>query len=204
MIIKKSTYINKLVLTVLFCAAGTVTAGDVKMFSEQPPSAEEMGNILFSNKASLTQVKPRIKTRSISFGKPKDITATSVNQGQKNVAASAASADTIGLPIKFGYNSVKILDESKPFLNEVGKMLSLNQFADKKLVIEGHTDASGSDDYNRYLSERRAQAVKDYLVGKFQIASNRLFITGKGESAPLKGKSPYDGVNRRVQFYQAP
>lgn len=168
-------------------------AGNVQMYSGQAPSAEEMGNILF---AGDKQSAPKVKTRSISFGKKVSV--------EPVVAETEPQADTIGLPIKFAYNSTTILPESRPFLDEIGKMLTLADFAEEKLVIEGHTDASGSKSYNHHLSERRAQSVRTYLVENYQIASNRLFVTGKGESTPLQGYSPYNGINRRVQFYKAP
>ena len=178
-------FTNLLVLTFFFSIQAQ--AGDVKMFSDNPPSASEMGNILFSKQSSAGAMQSgAVKTRSISFGKPKTKT------------------DAVGLPIKFAYNSTDILPESKAFLDEVGKMLTMEEFNQEKMVIEGHTDASGSNRYNFYLSERRAQSVKNYLVGTYQVASNRLFVTGKGETEPLQGVSAYNGINRRVQFYKAP
>ena len=166
----------------------------VKMYSDKAPSAEEMGSILFSNQPA--EMKPAgIKMRSISFGKPKNLPEPKVVSQQSS---------TIGLPIKFGYNSSEILNESKPFLNEIGRMLSLPDFSGEKLLIEGHTDASGSENYNRYLSERRAESVKNYLRNNFNIASNRLFVTGMGESQSLPGVDPFAAVNRRVQFRKSP
>ncbi|NOR68202.1 MAG: OmpA family protein [Methylomarinum sp.] len=166
----------------------------VKMYSDKAPSAEEMGSILFSNQPA--EMKPAgIKMRSISFGKPKNLSEPK---------AVSQQSSTIGLPIKFGYNSSEILNESKPFLNEIGRMLSLPDFSGEKLLIEGHTDASGSENYNRYLSERRAESVKNYLRNNFNIASNRLFVTGMGESQSLPGVDPFAAVNRRVQFRKSP
>ena len=63
-------------------------------------------------------------------------------------------AKAIGLPIKFGYNSDQILSESKEYLDVVGEMLNLSDYASERLVIEGHTDASGSDRYNEKLSKK--------------------------------------------------
>lgn len=178
------------------------SAQSVKMYSGSAPSAEEMGNILFSNQPTETPaMKPDgMKMRSISFGKPK----TAPSSADLGTPAVAEQSSSIGLPIKFAYNSAEVLGESKPFLDEIGRMLSLPNFANEKLVIEGHTDAGGSEDYNRYLSERRATSVKNYLKQKFNIASNRLFVNGMGESQPLPDVSPYAAVNRRVQFRKAP
>ncbi len=174
-------------------------AQEVKMYTGSAPSAEEMGKILFSSQPST--MKPEgIKMRSINFGK-----STNSQQELPKQAAQASQQDSaVGLPIKFGYNSAEILEDSKSFLNEIGRMLSMPDFASEKLVIEGHTDASGSDKYNMYLSERRAESVKEFLRNNFNIASNRLFVTGMGESQPLQGVAPHAPVNRRVQFRKAP
>lgn len=177
----------------------SVQAESVKMY-DQAPSASEMGSVLFSKSAPASNTeKPVMKMRSISFGKPKNDV-----QNLPEPTAQKSKGSAIGLPIKFAYNSADILDESKPFLREIGKMMSMPEFANEKLLIEGHTDAAGSEQYNQYLSERRANSVKSYLRLNYQIASNRLFVTGMGESQPLEGVNPYDGVNRRVQFRKAP
>lgn len=175
-------------------------AQEVKMYSNNAPSAEEMGDILFSNQPDdVPAMKSEgVKMRSISFGKQKKTLATQAKETSEKQSAA------VGLPIKFAYNSSEVLEESKPFLNEIGRMLSLPKFSNEKLLIEGHTDAKGSEEYNRYLSERRAESVKNYLRNNYNIASNRLFVTGMGESQSLANVSPYAAVNRRVQFRKAP
>lgn len=198
-----NTYNRKFVIGALLVVGLWQTnlhAKDVIMY-DRPPSAEEMGNILFSKPSSaggLLEARPKIKTRSISFGKT-EIPEPDLNQAK----AIAEEKNSIGLPIKFGYDSTEILPESLPFLDEVGKMLGMAEYAGEKLVVEGHTDASGSQAYNQYLSERRAMAVKTYLTRNFNINGIRLTVNGMGESQPLKGFDPFAAVNRRVQFYRA-
>jgi outer membrane protein OmpA-like peptidoglycan-associated protein len=68
------------------------------------------------------------------------------------------------------------------------------------VVIEGHTDARGSDAYNDQLSLKRAYAVKRYLVAMHSIDPGRLRALGMGEYAPLPGRDPMAPENRRVQF----
>lgn len=163
----------------VLCLNASVSSGEVKMF-DSPLPAEEMGNILFANKSS----NPGVKTRTIVI--------------------SNKAVDSIGFPIKFQFNSAGILNESRSFLDEVGKMMTLEKFSQEKVVVEGHTDAHGSQKYNHLLSERRASAVKDYLLQNYQIPEGRLLVAAQGESKPLSGKSPFASVNRRVQFYRAP
>ena len=68
-------------------------------------------------------------------------------------------------------------------------------------VISGHTDSIGTDAYNQKLSERRAAAVKDYLVSK-GIASSKITTIGKGETQPVATNKTKEGrqKNRRVDI----
>lgn len=61
--------------------------------------------------------------------------------------------------------------------------LSAGQY-NGNITVTGHTDRIGSDAYNQKLSERRAEAAKNYLVGK-GVSANRLAAVGKGESSPV-------------------
>lgn len=109
----------------------------------------------------------------------------------------------IGLEIKFAYDSDVILDESKPLLKKIGEILILPAFMSKNIIIEGHTDALGSDQYNRQLSEQRATSVKHYLEKMFRtIAKGRLIPIGIGENQPIEGIDPYDVKQRRVVLRQ--
>jgi outer membrane protein OmpA-like peptidoglycan-associated protein len=66
-------------------------------------------------------------------------------------------------------------------------------------VVAGHTDAVGSDLYNQDLSERRADAVKQYLTSKFSMATADLVTVGYGKTRLKNPNDPKGGENRRVQ-----
>jgi outer membrane protein OmpA-like peptidoglycan-associated protein len=70
-----------------------------------------------------------------------------------------------------------------------------------KIRIEGHTDSVGNADYNRKLSQQRADAVKAYLVGK-GIDGGRFEAVGYGPDKPVETNKSKDGraKNRRVEF----
>lgn len=111
--------------------------------------------------------------------------------------APAAEPTAIGFRVQFAYNSAEILSDSRPFLDKLGQVLQSEPGL--ALVVEGHTDARGSEGYNQMLSLRRAEAVRAYLSDSWQVSPSRLTVAGKGESEPLTG-DPNDGQNRRVQF----
>jgi outer membrane protein OmpA-like peptidoglycan-associated protein len=76
----------------------------------------------------------------------------------------------------------------------------LNSNPERNVLIEGHTDNVGSDDYNRSLSQRRAESVRSYLLNR-GIAANRIDASGKGENSPVASNSDATGrqMNRRVE-----
>lgn len=83
----------------------------------------------------------------------------------------------------------------------LGKLAQfLNQYEDRSVTIEGYTDSVGSEEFNRGLSQRRADSVKTYLV-KQGVAANRLHSSGKGMSAPVSDNDTATGrqQNRRVE-----
>lgn len=83
----------------------------------------------------------------------------------------------------------------------LGKLAAfLNKYSDRTITIEGHTDSIGAEDYNMGLSERRADAVKSYLVAQ-GIATGRVDASGKGEGSPVAGNDSATGrqQNRRVE-----
>ena len=77
----------------------------------------------------------------------------------------------------------------------------LNEFDKTAVVIQGHTDATGSEQHNQDLSERRATAVKNYLIGR-GIDAGRMTAVGYGESNPIADNETEGGrqLNRRVDI----
>ena len=115
-----------------------------------------------------------------------------VSETQSNVS--------VAMLIQFEFGSSKLTTESMRRLDLIGEMLKLELTADKRLVIEGHTDVAGSDSYNDGLSLARAESVKMHLAFNHQIELNRLDIVGKGEKQLIDPENPLGAINRRVQF----
>ncbi|MDX1514953.1 MAG: OmpA family protein [Gammaproteobacteria bacterium] len=101
--------------------------------------------------------------------------------------------------INFDFDSAKIRDDAKGKLARVINTLKENP--DVRVRIEGHADSTGPADYNQGLSERRAEAVRKYLVDR-GVSITRLSVVGKGEAEPLVSNDTRAGraVNRRVEF----
>ncbi len=103
--------------------------------------------------------------------------------------------------IQFETNKADLKPESHAILDEIGAILV--QWPDLRIEIGGHADARGTDEYNRALSQRRAQSVLDYMLSKFpQIAAGQYAAKGYGESQPVATNSTDEGMalNRRVEF----
>ncbi len=102
--------------------------------------------------------------------------------------------------IYFAVDSDVIQPESTGTLREIGDMLTSH--SDLQLSIEGHTDSDGEDAYNLELSQRRAAAVKSYLVQAFDIDAVRLEAEGFGETVPAADNATPEGKqqNRRVEL----
>jgi outer membrane protein OmpA-like peptidoglycan-associated protein len=99
--------------------------------------------------------------------------------------------------IQFEFNSAELTAPARGTLDTVATVLQEPVLATSMFVIEGHTDSIGSPEFNRLLSERRAQAVVRYLI-QHGVRSDHLSARGMGESEPYDSAHPDAAVNRRV------
>ncbi|HEX3007452.1 MAG TPA: OmpA family protein [Bacteroidales bacterium] len=101
--------------------------------------------------------------------------------------------------VLFAFNKADLTPASIKSIEELATIL--NKYPDTDVLIEGHTDDKGSDDYNLKLSEKRADAVSDYLRNK-NIPASRLRTVGYGEKQPVASNDTEQGrsQNRRVTF----
>lgn len=101
--------------------------------------------------------------------------------------------------ILFAFDRANLKPESRPVLDQVAEYLKANPGI--AMEIQGHTDNVGTAEYNLKLSRQRAQAVKDYLMGK-GIPPERLDVKGLGLSSPLVPNDTEENRarNRRVEF----
>ncbi len=102
--------------------------------------------------------------------------------------------------ILFDTGSDHIRSESKPTLDMIGQMLK--DHADLKLAIEGHTDNVGSAASNQTLSDKRAAAVRQFLIANYHVDAGRLSSKGLGSTKPAASNDTPEGrqQNRRVEL----
>lgn len=124
-----------------------------------------------------------------------------VVEERKQLATIVAQNDlpSVDMEVYFAYDSSAIEPASIQSLIALGQALSDVRLKGSTFLIAGHTDAVGSPDYNQGLSERRAFAIKDFLVQNFHLDAQSLIAVGYGEEQLKNPADPASGVNRRVQ-----
>lgn len=115
---------------------------------------------------------------------------------QRSVAKPAA-VGAADLRLSFMPGSAILTEDAKGRLAKYAAALNNPKIASRRVRIEGHTDASGSARSNQTLSQRRAQAVADFLIAK-GVPASRFEVVGYGSSKPLAGVPAESPTNRRV------
>ena len=105
---------------------------------------------------------------------------------------------SINLAVKFDTNSAVVKEEYMSDIRDLATFM--NQYENTEVTVEGHTDSSGSDAYNKTLSQRRANSVRDVLIQRMNIEADRVTAVGFGEERPVADNNTVEGrdQNRRV------
>jgi outer membrane protein OmpA-like peptidoglycan-associated protein len=130
---------------------------------------------------------------------------------QAVAASEAAAVQREGNILSVTFKSDFLFDVDSSIVHagaypEIARLATVfNQYPNTRIRIEGHTDSTGSEEYNLQLSQRRAEAVKQLLVSN-GVSSNRITVLGYGESRPRAGNDTPSGrqLNRRVEIYIEP
>ena len=114
------------------------------------------------------------------------------------VNALGCEADVVLKDVNFEFDSAKLTPQAESILDGVAQKL---QDSNVRVRVEGHTDSIGTDAYNKDLSQRRANSVKEYLASK-GIAESRMQAIGYGEEQPIATNETKAGraQNRRVEL----
>jgi outer membrane protein OmpA-like peptidoglycan-associated protein len=135
---------------------------------------------------------------------------TVTEQVEVVAAPTAASLTTmvmekieIAAVMLFGFDSADLTDDAKAVIDERVDRLRGEARLTSAMRIEGHTDSTGPEAYNLALSERRAQAVADYIVSQTRLTAADVEILPMGESSPVASNDTAEGraENRRVTIF---
>jgi len=132
---------------------------------------------------------PKKGTRAVCIG------TGSACAGQEPKTAKAEAFDLL---ITFELGSDQLSAQARENLTEFAKALNDPNLSSTSFNVDGHTDARGSDEFNRTLSERRATAVVQFLES-LGVDRSRLNAQGHGESQPRDSQDPFAAINRRVE-----
>lgn len=118
------------------------------------------------------------------------------------MAVRPSTERSIGMDIRFPTGSADLTAEARSQLENLGKVLASRngKLAPGEIVIEGHTDARGSAELNRRLSEQRAQSVVKHLVAVHGVDAKALKPVGRGKDELKDTAHPDSQLNRRVEL----
>ncbi len=110
---------------------------------------------------------------------------------------------TMNSEVSFDFNSARLKPAFYSPLNKIAEIM--NRYPDTQILVVGHTDSVGSDQFNLELSLRRANAVADYLI-MHGVSTSRMGTEGHGEMEPIASNDTEDGrsQNRRVEIFVVP
>jgi outer membrane protein OmpA-like peptidoglycan-associated protein len=123
------------------------------------------------------------------------LTATERTQ----LAEAVKDQPSVNIEVPFAFNSAEISEDAVSALTSLGKALQDGSIKSSDMLLAGHTDAKGKAEYNQNLSQRRADAVREYLVTNFNVGADKLVSVGYGREKLKDPGHPYADVNRRVQ-----
>lgn len=174
--------------------AGEVTEGQI--LQALKPKSELTRGLSMTPPAEAT-TNP-VDSRFIDTLRNRDTRSLSMGE-REQIATIADQRQSIDLEINFEYNSATIGAQARSAVDALGRALSNPDLKGSTFLLAGYTDAAGTEPYNQSLSERRADAVKRYLIQKFGIAGKDLVTVGYGKTRLKKPDVPLDAANRRVQ-----
>jgi outer membrane protein OmpA-like peptidoglycan-associated protein len=185
---------------ILSMTAGLAMAGDGNVSTNQILDALKPKPVTRGLSAG-PQVDPAVQAKESTFlNTVRNRSTRSLSTGEREqIAELAATKPKIDLEIQFDYNSADIAKTSVPSVQALGKALSDPSLKGSTFVVAGHTDAVGTEAYNKGLSERRADTIKKYLVLNYGLTGTDLVTVGYGKTKLKDAANGADPINRRVQ-----
>lgn len=183
----KNIALNSLLIAIL-SAIGLTAFAETTNTKTDAYVVDQRGNVAKSGTGLCWRTGYWTPAQAIEECDP-DLFKKKVAAAEAPAAAAAAvkpSAEkiTVAADALFDFDKAVLRPEGKAKLDDVASKASTLKI--EAIIAVGHTDRIGTEKYNQKLSERRAAAVKDYLVNK-GIDANRIYTEGKGESQPVTG-----------------
>lgn len=179
--------------TALFVATGLAAADGGLAQSAIDMTAEEITDAFTKQKTRGLVIVPSGQQSGSAATE-----STSVITRENPAYSAVARDDQVNVQIAFDFDSAALRDDQKPKLDTLCQVMRSIDVAVFQII--GHTDSSGTAQYNQRLSLLRAQEVKRHLVNTCGLDANRLEAIGMGESVPFDAANPRADVNRRVEF----
>jgi len=176
---------SRLMIASLLAAAAVTSANaaerETKSYSKSSPTAKEVEAFLFPE-------------------------AECENAKYQCLAVRPSTDRSIGVDVKFQTGSADLTPEAKAQLENLGRVLASRKgkLGSGEIVIEGHADARGSAEYNKKLSEQRANSVAKHLVSTHGVEEKALKAIGMGKDHLKDPAHPDAPVNRRVELVRKP
>jgi outer membrane protein OmpA-like peptidoglycan-associated protein len=178
----KATYtMTAGVLLALSCMPALAAERETMTLGKGPGDAKKLENFLF----------PEAQCENVTY---------------QCLAVRPTTERAIGMDVKFQTGSAELTPEAKAQLETLGKVLASRKgkLAPGEIVIEGHADARGGAEYNKKLSEQRANTVVKHLVASYGVEEKTLKPLGMGKEFLKDPAHPDSPVNRRVELVRKP
>jgi outer membrane protein OmpA-like peptidoglycan-associated protein len=195
----KRTLACSLVATGLALATGTGSA----LTAEQPSVVQIIKALTPNLTRSLTtapaeSARNADETQFLDSLRNRTTRSLTLNEREK-IATIVRDKPSIDIEINFEFNSAKLAPSAMSTARTLGEALSSADLKDSTFIVEGHTDAKGSKTLNQKLSERRADAIKRFLVEHYRISAANLVAVGYGKTKLKNNDNPFGAENRRVR-----
>ena len=176
-------------------ATGLVLATGVgSALTAEQPSVDQIIKALKPNLTRSLTTSPAESARNADEPQFLD----TLNEREK-IATFAEDKPSIDIEINFEFNSAKLAPSAMSTARTLGEALSSADLKGSTFIVEGHTDAKGSTTFNQKLSERRADAIKRFLVEQYRIPAANLVAVGYGKTKLKNKDNPLGAENRRVR-----
>ena len=194
------------VMTILMAAAAVIAAGCAskgyvreEVGASEARTAEQIDAVESQVEANQTRLAEQQAQLESLSGTTREAMERAIAAGKlaegKFLYETVLSDDRV----RFGFDSSELSDAARAMLDDMAADLRQRN-ENVYIEIQGHTDATGSDDYNLELGRQRAEAVQRYLNLRHAVALHRMSVVSYGETAPVADNDTRDGRsrNRRV------